>query len=407
MTAAADDAGTPVLVAAVGWTGHVFPALALAGELRRRGHRVALETFERWRAVAEGLGLEFWAAEEQIELTGIAAPGGAPSLAAVARGLVERLERFEPRVVVSDLYTVAPALAAEVAEVPRASLIPHPYPALEPGLPPYPLGLAPPRTPLGSAAWRAIGPLVGPRLPNTQLRRVRAALDRERATLGLAPYPGDDGQISEQLSLVATFPQLEYPRAWPRTAHVTGPMAFELAHPEVELPPGDRPLVLVAASTERDPADQLIETTLEALAREPVRVVATLNRRGSRWARPTPENATVVDWLSYGQAMAAASAVVCHGGHGTVARALAAGLPTVVCPPAGDMAVNGARLAWSGAGLMLPHRLLGPRPLRLAVRRLLAEPSFARRAGEIASWAGEHDGAARGADLVERLAASG
>jgi UDP:flavonoid glycosyltransferase YjiC (YdhE family) len=183
-------------------------------------------------------------------------------------------------------------------------------------------------------------------------------------------------------------------------------MPFELPHSEVELPGGDEPLVLVAASTERDPGDRLIETTLRALAGAPVRVLATVNRRGSRWAGPTPENATVVDWVSYDQAMAAASAVVCHGGHGTVARALAAGLPTLVCPPAGDMAVNGARLAWSGAGLMLPHRLLGAVALRLAVGRLLTEPSFAQSAGEIASWAREHDGAARGADLVERLAES-
>jgi UDP:flavonoid glycosyltransferase YjiC (YdhE family) len=407
VTAGPDGASARVVVGAVGWAGHVFPALALARELRRRGHRVVLETFERWRAVAEGLGLELWAAEERMELPGIVAAGDGRSLAAVARELAEALERFEPQVVVSDLYTVAPALAAEVAGVPRASLIPHPYPGYEPGLPPYPLGLAPPRTPAGSAGWRAIGPVVGPRLPNTRLRRVRHALNRERATLGLEPYARDDGQISERLALVATFPQLEYPRAWPGSAHVTGPMPFELPHPDVELPGGSEPLVLVAASTERDPGDRLIQTALAALAREPVRVIATVNRRGSRWAGPTPGNATVVDWLSYEQAMAAASAVVCHGGHGTVARALAAGLPTVVCPPAGDMAVNGARLAWSGAGLMLPHRLLGARPLRLAVRRVLAEPSFKRRAAEIASWAQEHDGAARGADLVERLAAAG
>jgi UDP:flavonoid glycosyltransferase YjiC (YdhE family) len=54
---------------------------------------------------------------------------------------------------------------------------------------------------------------------------------------------------------------------------------------------------------------------------------------------------------------------------------------------------------------MLPDRLLSRGRLRLAVRRLLGEGRFAARAGAIASWSRCNDGAARGADLVERLAA--
>ena len=117
-----------------------------------------------------------------------------------------------------------------------------------------------------------------------------------------------------------------------------------------------------------------------------------------------PANAVVVDWLSYSQLLAAASLVVCHGGHGTVARALSAGVPVLVCPPAGDMAVNGARVAWSGAGLMLPHRLLGATALRHSARTLLADESYESRARELAVWARDNDGAATAATLVERLA---
>jgi UDP:flavonoid glycosyltransferase YjiC (YdhE family) len=42
----------------------------------------------------------------------------------------------------------------------------------------------------------------------------------------------------------------------------------------------------------------------------------------------------------------------------------------------------------------------------VAVRRLLGDASFAARAGEIAAWAREHNGAEQGAELVEELAAS-
>ena len=186
---------------------------------------------------------------------------------------------------------------------------------------------------------------------------------------------------------------------------MTGPIGFELPHPDVEVPAGDAPLVLVAPSTAQDPECRLVRTALEALADEPVRVLATTNRQRPEDRLPAaPANAVVVDWLSYSQAMPLADLVVCHGGHGTVARAFGGGVPVLCCPAVGDMAENAARVAWSGAGLMLPWRLMGVATLRLTVKRMLADPAFRTRAGAIGAWAREHDGAARGAELVEELA---
>jgi UDP:flavonoid glycosyltransferase YjiC (YdhE family) len=186
--------------------------------------------------------------------------------------------------------------------------------------------------------------------------------------------------------------------------HVTGPIGFELSYREVLLPEGEGPLVVVAPSTAQDPECRLLRVALEALADEPVRVLATTNRRvPERPLATVPPNAVLVDWLGYSQAMAAADLVICHGGHGTVARALGAGAPVLCCPAVGDMTENGARVAWSGAGLMLPWRLLGRRSLRAAVRRLLGQGAFGDRASEIAAWGREHDGAQRGAELVEEL----
>ena len=104
--------------------------------------------------------------------------------------------------------------------------------------------------------------------------------------------------------------------------------------------------------------------------------------------------------------MAAADLVLCHGGHGTVARALAAGAPLICCPAVGDMAENGVRVAWSGAGLMLPWRLISAASLRLTVRKALGDPSLRERAREIEAWAADNDGAGRGAELIEQLARS-
>jgi UDP:flavonoid glycosyltransferase YjiC (YdhE family) len=102
--------------------------------------------------------------------------------------------------------------------------------------------------------------------------------------------------------------------------------------------------------------------------------------------------------------MPLADLVITHGGHGTGCRALGAGAPGVCCPAVGDMAENGARVQWAGAGLMLPWRLGGPRSLRAIVRRVLADAEFRERAREIAAWGAANDGAAQGARLVERVA---
>jgi UDP:flavonoid glycosyltransferase YjiC (YdhE family) len=388
------------LVAAFGDPGHVFPAIALGRALAGRGHDVTIETWEERRGAVEGAGLGFAAAEEyrMFPPPDPDSPEGAHA-AEAARALLPLLEEMRPDAVVSDILTLAPSLAAEVAGLPWATLIPHIYPVVEPGLPFFAVGLRPPRTPLGRAVWRA-----GQRALNVGLEQGRDDLNKQRTRLGLAPTARFHGGISPALALVGTFPQLEYPRRWPAGVEVTGPLSFEVPHPEIELPPGDDPLVLVAPSTAHDSGNRLVRTALEALAAEPVRVVATTNRVVPQRPIEVPANAVLVDWLSYSQVMPEASLVISHGGHGTVCRALAAGTPVLISPFIGDMSETAMRVGWAGAGLSLPWRLCRPAPLRWAARRLLGESSFAARARELAVWAREHDGAERGAELVEQLA---
>src|SRR5690242_10552743 len=236
------------LVAAFGDAGHAFPAIALGRALAARGHEVTVETWEERRAAVEGAGLGFTAAEEyrMFPPPDPDSEDGAHA-AEAARALLPLLEEMRPHAVVSDILTLAPALAAEKAGVPLATLIPHLYPAMEPGLPFFAIGLQPSRTRLGRALWRA-----GTRALNVGLEHGRRDLNAQRARLGLAPLERFHGGISPDLALVATFPQLEYPRAWPAGVEVTGPMTFEVPHPEIELPAGEAPLVLVAPSTAHD-----------------------------------------------------------------------------------------------------------------------------------------------------------
>ncbi|HLL92899.1 MAG TPA: nucleotide disphospho-sugar-binding domain-containing protein [Solirubrobacteraceae bacterium] len=258
---------------------------------------------------------------------------------------------------------------------------------------------------MGRALWRRAHPAV-----ERGLQRGRHELNETRARLGLPPLQHVHGGISRELALVCTFPQLEYPRVWPANVHVVGPLMWEPPAAEVNLPGSrsngsgpDEPLVLVAPSTAQDPEHALLHAALRALADLPVRVLATYNRRLSPRPLRVPDNARVVDWVSYSRTMPLCDLVVCHAGHGTLVRALSSGCAVVACPAVGDMNENAARLDWAGAGVRVPRRFLSPRVLRLAVERALGDATIRERARDLAGWAAAHDSGETAARLVEHL----
>jgi MGT family glycosyltransferase len=388
---------------AFGDPGHAFPMLALGSRLAGRGHEVVLETWKRWRENVEAEGMRFVAAPEYpVWPTPERAIKPYDAVVAATAETRPAVAELAPDVLVHDILTLAPAMAAELEGIPAATFIPHLYPDNTPGQPPYAVGARMPRTELGRRMWGLMEPLV-----RSGLRQGRGELNDMRARLGLAPVQRLHGGLSEKLCMVGTFAQLEYRNEWPENVHVVGPVMWEPPFGDVEPPPGDDPLVLVAPSTAQDPEHRLLRAALAGLADEPLRVLATWNRRPVYGPLPVPANARLVEWVSYSRTMPRGALVICHAGHGTMVRALACGSPVVCVPHAGDMAENAARADWAGVGVRLPWRLLGPSTLRLAVRRALGEPSLAARARELAASAAVSDGADRAADLVEELARTG
>jgi UDP:flavonoid glycosyltransferase YjiC (YdhE family) len=397
-------AGAPprrVLLGAFGDPGHAFPMIALGRALAARGHDVTLQTWERWREHVEAEGIAFAPAPEyRVFPSGPEPLGFYEAVVRVTRDTVPLVRELAPEVVVADILTLAPALAAELEGVRTATLIPHVYPHGEPGFPIYSLGARMPRTSTGRAWWR-----LAQRPAERGLERGRVELNETRGRLGLQPLGYVHNGISRELAIVGTFPQLEYPRIWPEHVHVVGPLMWEPPAREVELPPGELPLVLVAPSTAQDAEHRLLAAALRGLADAPVRVLATWNRRLPARPLPVPANARLVDWVSYARTMPHCDIVVCHAGHGTLARALACGCAVVACPAVGDMNENAARLDWAGAGVRLPRRFVTARTLRLAVERALEDPSIRARAREIAAWSASHDPGVQAAELIEELAA--
>ncbi len=378
--------------------------IALGKALAARGNDVTLQTWARWQEHVEAEGMSFVAAPEYHVFPNSPEPLG--FYEAVVHATLDTLpmvQALEPDVVVADILTLAPGLAAELAGIPLATLVPHVYPNGEPHFPIYSFGARLPRTGFGEALWRrAQGPVI------RGLEQGRKELNSTRARLGLPELNHVHGGTSQELVLVGTFPQLEYPRSWQSHIHVVGPLMWEPPADDVEMPrsggPDEEPLVLVAPSTSQDPDHRLLIAALRGLKDAPVRVLATWNKRLPPTPLPVPANAKVVDWVSYSKTMPHCEVVVCHAGHGTLARALASGCAVVACPVAGDMNENAARVDWAGAGVRLPRRFITPRGLRLAVERALGEQDIRSRAHELAQWAQAHDAGDSAAALVEGLA---
>ena len=392
-----------LLLGAFGDPGHAFPMIALGRALRARGHEVTLQTWSRWQADVEREGMRFAAAPEYHVFPTRERPlKPFEAVTRATRDTLPLVREFQPDAVVADILTLAPALAAELAGVPGGTLIPHVDPRPARGAPPFSLGARLPRTAAGRRMWDALAPLVG-----RGLALGRTELNETRGRLGLPPQSRVHGGISERLALVATFPRLEYPREWPPGSHVIGPLLWEPPAVDVALPPGEGPLVLVAPSTSQDAEQLLVRSALTGLrSLRDVRTLAIGDRDALLAAvGPLPEHMAIAPWASYARTMPACDVVVCHAGHGTLARALASGCVTVCAPIAGDMNECAARVDWAGAGVRIPRRLIGRRSVRLAVERALGEPRLRAAAAGFEHWYESHDPAGDAAALVEDLAA--
>ena len=147
-------------------------------------------------------------------------------------------------------------------------------------------------------------------------------------------------------------------------------------------PSDDQPIVLVALSTTFQDQTACLQRIVDGLGSLPVHGIVTTGPALDPDVLTAPPNVDVLVAAPHSQILARAAVVVTHGGHGTVVRALAAGVPMVVLHHGRDQADNAARVTARGAGLAL-RRTASSSDLAAAIRRLLDEPDFAHAAGRL------------------------
>jgi MGT family glycosyltransferase len=194
--------------------------------------------------------------------------------------------------------------------------------------------------------------------------------------------------------LVMTSAAFDFPATLPERARYVGPVLDDPVWTAPWTPPaGEGPLVLVALSSTFQDQAGCLQRIVDALAGLPVRAVVTTGPALDPAALAPAPNVSIVESAPHSQVLAEAAAVVTHGGHGTVVKSLAAGVPLVVMHHGRDQADNAVRVTARGAGVAV-KRSADAGTIAAAVRRLLDDPSY--RAG-----------AARLGDALRRDAGSG
>ena len=128
-----------------------------------------------------------------------------------------------------------------------------------------------------------------------------------------------------------------------------GPVLDDPAWTQPWSPPeGEDPLVLVAMSSTYMEQHVTLQTVVDALGTLPVRGLVTTGPALDRRAVSAPDNVTVVSSAPHNRVLEHASVAVTHGGHGTVMKCLAAGVPMVVMPHGRDQKDNGVRVVARG-----------------------------------------------------------
>jgi UDP:flavonoid glycosyltransferase YjiC (YdhE family) len=136
------------------------------------------------------------------------------------------------------------------------------------------------------------------------------------------------------------------------------------------------------------------------------RAVLVAGRFAAELGPDLPPSQIAVPWTCYSRLFPRAAAVIHHGGVGTTAEVLRAGVPQLVVPFAHDQFDNAHRVKRLGCGRFLPHSRVGPRSLERELRRLL-EPTGAPRAKLLGEQVRQESGVAEAAkaliDTAKRL----
>jgi UDP:flavonoid glycosyltransferase YjiC (YdhE family) len=246
-------------------------------------------------------------------------------------------------------------------------------------------------------------------------RTICPELNGFRAGLGLAPVSGVFSRYIHSPQLVlGLFPQWYAPPQpdWPRNTHLTGFVLHDAggtsedhAQADAFLDGGPAPVLVTPGSAAMD-RTTFFRRTVAACQKAGVRAMLVTNHAGQLPAT-LPPGIRAFPYLPFSRVLPRCAAIVYHGGIGTLAQAIKAGVPHLVVPNAHDQPDNGQRIERLGLGLTISQFGYGVGSATRAVTELMRSPEIRSRCRDFASRIDSRASLERACELIEGLVPGG
>jgi UDP:flavonoid glycosyltransferase YjiC (YdhE family) len=409
-----------ILIMAVGSLGDILPFTALGTELRQRGHEVIFYGNDYFRRHVEEAGLRFRAtspaAEHEAFLHSPGTTDPKQAMRAVASSVMGKVEASHQIMARDVLPGQTVALASTFAFAARLLRDTHSLPCAVVHLAPSVLRScyrAPRFSPLGPMA--ALPRFAKDLLWQTMDRKFMDPLytvpfNRIRARLGLAPVTRMFHHwLHEADAALCMTPDWFAQRQpdWPTTLVMSG---FPLdAQRAIEPLPGDvarfldagpAPVVLTAG-TANAVSHAFYGAAIEACTSLGLRVIV-VTREPRQLPADLPDTVLHADYVPFGALLPRAAAFIHHGGIGSVAQALRAGIPQLIAPMAFDQFDNASRVVQLNVGREIPVRRFRAERVARELRALLDDQAIRAGCRAAAAALADQDGITSACDTLLR-----
>lgn len=409
-----------ILIATIGSLGDLHPCLALAIELKRRGHTVTIASTEFYRTKVAAIGIPFRPLRPNWDPTD-------GEMIRQCEDLKRGVEVLYRQWILPNLKDTFDDLLAAAAEadlmIASEMILAAPLVAEKLHLPWVPAILSPTsflsaRDPsvtvnvpwlihVRKAGWPVYRAVLN--LGRLTIRHWWAPVRQLRREQGLRQQcdPVFRDKFSPDLVLALFSSQLAQPQAdWPAQTVQPGFLWFENDTAGMDqrladfLASGDPPIVFTQGSTAVHYPGNFYAVSAEA--------AKTLGRRalligaGQSYEQESAQ-ILAVPYAPYSQVFPRAALIVHQGGSGTTGEALRAGRPQLIVPFGWDQPDNAARVERLGAGLHIPRTVWSPATATAAMKKLLQDASFSRSASAIGARIKNENGIAVACDAVESL----
>lgn len=410
------------LLVPMGSAGDVHPLTWLARLLHARGHEVVLVVGSAAEAIAQRSGVPYRAIGDAAEQEAIirnpdlwhprkAFPLIAAMLPQYARQMVPVLEELlEPgrTVILAGSLAYGARIAGERQGVPVFTV------DLQPSLM---MSVEEPPVLVAWAQWLPGSPRWVRRaffgIGNWQVNRLMAGLVKVESEFGIEPRPSGSRHDWWHApdGVICLYPSWFARKAsdWPENAVLTRFPLYDEAEVlardealEAFLAAGDPPVVITPGSANAHAGPFLKEAVSGVLAAGRRGIVAT--RYPQQFPPNLPGTVKAFEYVPFGRVFPRAAAVVHHGGIGTTAQCLAAGVPQLIMPMAHDQPDNAHRIKKMGVGTHLYPKAFTARRIAAAVKQLIDSAEVQRACALYREKARDQMTPGEMGDLLETLA---